>query len=234
MVSILTEEEDSLVFSLAGDTANTWIGGHDRDTENVFAWSDGTAWDETYTNWKADQPNNGGTGQHCLSKRSDERWDDIVCSKTQQFVCERPDSDQTPRPDNGACSCEAAWTGSLDSGKCYQRGAAQADYDTAKAACEAESAQLASVTSNLENAVVLSVLTAGNNLNNGWLGATDTQTVGQWEWEDGTAWDFTNWWPDSNQGTAGGDTQNCLQLRRVDSLWDDSQCSKSRSFVCKK
>ena len=132
LVSILTEEEDNLVFSLAGDTVNTWIGGHDRDTENVFAWSDGTAWDETFTNWKSDQPNNGGTGQHCVSKRSDQTWDDILCSKTQQFVCEKPDSDQSQRPDNGACSCETDWTASLDSGRCYKRGAAQADYDTAK------------------------------------------------------------------------------------------------------
>ena len=227
--------ENTVVLSVltAGDNLNNgWLGATDSKAVGQWEWEDGTAWD--FTNWKTGQPNNGGTGQHCVSKRSDETWDDILCSKDQQFVCEKPDSDQAQRADNGACSCEADWSGSLDSGKCYKRGDGQADYDTAKAACEAESAQLASVTSNLENAVVLSVLTAGDNLNNGWLEATDTETDGQWKWEDGTAWDFTAWWPDSNQGTQGGTNQNCLQLRRVDSLWDDSQCSKSRSYVCKK
>ena len=161
-------------------------------------------------------------------------WDDVACESDRQFVCEKPDNDQTQPAANGACSCETDWTGSLDTGKCYKRGTQDKSYDAAKADCEAESANLASVTSNLENELVLSVLTAGDNLNNGWLGATDHDTVGDWKWDDGTAWDFTNWWPDSNDGTTGGDTQNCLQLRRTDSLWDDFKCSTSRWFVCKK
>ena len=34
-------------------------GAHDIGAENTFEWSDGTAW--SYTNWRENHPNNGGT-----------------------------------------------------------------------------------------------------------------------------------------------------------------------------
>ena len=49
------------------------------------------------------------------------------------------------------------------------------NYTEARTACQADSANLASVTSETENLVVHSVLAADGNNNNGWLGATDTQ-----------------------------------------------------------
>ena len=96
------------------------------------------------------------------------------------------------------------------------------------------SSNLASVTSETENLVVLSVLTADCNTNNGWLGGTDTAVDGTWSWEDGTTWDYENWWVSSTLGTAGGTTQNCIQLRRLDNTWDDANCSAEKWFVCKK
>ena len=79
LVSITSAEENTLVNDTAGDTENTWIGGvvryyidnvhgnhsnifsgaHDIGAENTFEWSDGTAW--SYTNWRENHPNNGGT-----------------------------------------------------------------------------------------------------------------------------------------------------------------------------
>ena len=46
----------------------------------------------------------------------------------------------------------------------------------AQTACSAVSGKVASVHSELENSLVLSLLTAGDNLSNGWLGATDSLT----------------------------------------------------------
>ena len=60
------------------------------------------------------------------------------------------------------------------------------------------------------------------------------QTDGTWVWDDGTAWDYHNWWETSAMGTTGGTVQNCLQLRRVDLTWDDIKCSAQKWFVCKK
>ena len=48
-------------------------------------------------------------------------WDDVGCSTTRQYVCEKPDSDQLPLGTNAACSCESGWTANLDLESCYKR-----------------------------------------------------------------------------------------------------------------
>ena len=116
----------------------------------------------------------------------------------------------------------------------YKRGEAVANYSTARTACEAESSNLASVSSETENLVVHSVLTADGNNNNGWLGATDTEKDGTWVWDDGSVWDYQNWFEKAALGTAGGTVQNCVQIRRIDYTWDDIKCSAEKWFVCKK
>ena len=74
LASITSEEENSLIFGLAGVTENTWIGdkqhddtslklcsgAHDAVTEGTFTWSDDTAWSASFTKWKSNAPNNGG------------------------------------------------------------------------------------------------------------------------------------------------------------------------------
>ena len=57
---------------------------------------------------------------------------------------------------------------------------------------------------------------------------------GTWVWDDGSSWDYTAWWSSAASGTAGGTTQNCLQLRRTDGTWDDTKCSAQKWFVCSK
>jgi len=76
---------------------------------------------------------------------------------------------------------------------------------------------------------------ADSNNNNGWLGGSDASTEGTWTWNDGTAFSYTNWWTGGGGQPAGGEVQNCMQMRWVDGLWDDVSCSGSKEFfVCKK
>ena len=212
----------------------SWIGGNDLLVEGNYSWTDGTAW--SYTNWRFNAPNNGNgnSEQDCVVVRTDGEWDDVACHTARNFVCQKPAAGQSGLSANTACDCQAGWTASFDTGFCYKRGEAKADYDTAKAACEADSSDLASVTSETENLVVHSVLTADGNNNNGWLGATDTTTDGTWVWDDTSTWSYENWWTTSALGTAGGTVQNCVQMRWSDTTWDDIKCTASKWFVCKK
>ena len=157
LVSIGSAEENTQVSSLAGSTAKTWTGGNDLQTEGTYVWTDGTSF--SYTNWKASpqQPNNGGTdgNQDCISMDTDGVWDDVSCSSTRQYICEKPDSDQTALTTPSICtSCDSTWTKDFDLSKCYKRVAVAAPgiaHDAAQQACVALSANLASVTSAYEN-----------------------------------------------------------------------------------
>ena len=73
---------------------------------------------------------------------------------------------------------------------------------------------------------------------------------GTWTWPDGSSFSWTNWWTgecwllvgissccDTGGGgqPAGGDVQNCLQMRWKDAMWDDVSCNGAKEyFVCKK
>ena len=48
-------------------------------------------------------------------------WDDVVCGSSRQFICEKPDSDQSSVTPSPACSCGSDWEVDLDLDKCYKR-----------------------------------------------------------------------------------------------------------------
>ena len=173
LATVDSAELNTFLTSSVQDKA--WIGGNDLLQEGSFSWADGTAW--SYNNWRSNAPNNGNANseQDCVVLRTDGEWDDVSCDTTRNFVCQKPAAGQPSLVTNKACSCEAGWTASYDTGFCYKRGDAPVNYTEARTACQADSANLASVTSETENLVVHSVLTADGNNNNGWLGATDTQ-----------------------------------------------------------
>ena len=70
-----------------------WIGFNDILTEGTFAWADGAP--VSFTNFRNNQPNNAGMGQHCVWIRSATgadpgTWDDIVCNRMEAFACQKP------------------------------------------------------------------------------------------------------------------------------------------------
>ena len=233
LASITTAEEQAVAKSMI--TENTWIGATDVETEDTFVWSDGTTFVKSdYTSfWSSGQPNNAGdtSNQDCVSLKSDGLWDDVACSTTRQYLCEKPDKTGTALSSNTACSCATGWSGLIETGKCYKKFSTPlASFELSRAACQAESADLASVGSAAEQAFVWSIL--GTSSPNGWIGGEDKTTEGTFVWTDGTSFSFTNW-KDGQPG--GGDVQNCLQMRFTDGLWDDIKCSKTTNvYICKK
>ena len=82
-----TAAVDTFAISFVG-ARTVFIGGSDRTTEGAFVWDDNTAF--AYTNWGANEPNNGDNGvtyvENCVviaGLKVEQKWDDRPCDATQ-------------------------------------------------------------------------------------------------------------------------------------------------------
>ncbi|XP_068128505.1 C-type lectin domain family 10 member A-like [Hyperolius riggenbachi] len=69
-----------------------WIGLTDQD--GAWKWVDGTSYDSSPKFWRPGQPDNWkdhglGGGEDCAEMRSGTGWNDLHCSESQQYVCEK-------------------------------------------------------------------------------------------------------------------------------------------------
>ncbi|XP_026209210.1 ladderlectin-like [Anabas testudineus] len=77
----------SMILKLTHAYPLTWIGGSDAQQEGTWFWSDGTAFRLQY--WAPGQPNNLGSGQHCLLMNFGDlkKFEDHHCSYRKASVC---------------------------------------------------------------------------------------------------------------------------------------------------
>ncbi|XP_060571585.1 macrophage mannose receptor 1-like, partial [Ruditapes philippinarum] len=119
-------------------TQEAWIGLGDGETENIFKW-EGSQQRVTYTNWRPNEPNNGGFNEDCVEMTVTEKWNDVFCNRKNSYFCER----------SLTKSCPSGW--SLSSGRCYIFKNAKVDWSTAKRNCALEGGTLAQVDSKAVN-----------------------------------------------------------------------------------
>ena len=65
LASIHSAEENEIIKNMIGGYGNgrAHIGINDKQTEDTWTWSDGTA--VGYTNWYPNEPNDAGAGEDC-------------------------------------------------------------------------------------------------------------------------------------------------------------------------
>ncbi len=81
------DEQDALYSVVAPYNTVFWIGFNDLEVEGDWVWADGSP--VTYTNWRANEPNNGGPyGEQCAEIEPAGQWDDQSCSDLQPWVCQ--------------------------------------------------------------------------------------------------------------------------------------------------
>ncbi|XP_052090448.1 neurocan core protein-like [Mytilus californianus] len=92
----LAEPDTSVEISFLRNKANEFggtffIGGTDSLSEGSFKWVSSQT-SITITDWYTGEPNNGGGEQDCvcIAYYHSYRWDDIDCSKTERYICEKP------------------------------------------------------------------------------------------------------------------------------------------------
>ncbi|XP_002735503.1 uncharacterized protein LOC100369035 [Saccoglossus kowalevskii] len=142
-------------------------------------------------------------------------------------------------PNGDTCNCEFPDT--VCSGcHFYEVHMDKANWETAKANCEANNGRLAKLnTKAIWNLVRRFIMDNGysNVLKGFWFGLDDIITEGQFVWSDGTPLlpgDFTKWarnQPSSKPLKAA--VQDCVQMwDRRGLKWDDDKCVKEKGYIC--
>ncbi|XP_039667434.1 macrophage mannose receptor 1-like [Perca fluviatilis] len=75
-----------------------WIGLQDNTPNIVWHWSlPGVKFNETESKWSQGEPNNLGKQENCVMKMKNDKWNDISCSNSYNFICYDEDkkSDKT-------------------------------------------------------------------------------------------------------------------------------------------
>ena len=96
LASIESQCEQDTVFEVANKAA-VWIGGNDKDSEGIFVWPSGAEFYKTsgavtgvFTKLSSAFNSASQSTQHCVQLQENSgEWDDIVCSKTLNYVCEK-------------------------------------------------------------------------------------------------------------------------------------------------
>ncbi len=102
----------------------------------------------------------------------------------------------------------------------YYRFDTAVTWEEARSACEELGGTLASVTSWTEKCVIETLIDGGS-LSDYWIGGTDSEKEGKWEWLDGEAFEYTAWQygqPDNYR-----ETEHYIQIGKYSSgEWNDA------------
>lgn len=112
------------------------------------------------------------------------------------------------------------------------------DWDTAKENCREAGGKLVKIESEDENQFIKTeYLNAGGRY---WIGLSDLDHNGQWEWTDGTGLTgYTNW---SIGQPKNNNNQQCITILKgkymnfdwFDGEWNDYFCRKELGYICEK
>jgi len=131
---------------------------------------------------------------------------------------------------SSAC-CPSYWTQYASS--CYRYVTHERKWQDAESACKGlnPSAHLASINSNEENSFLHAMFMemGGNKHNDYWVGGNDRNSEGNFRWSDGSLVLFQKWRGGEPNGGTG---ENCIEVKKEDSGWNDKGCDNSRSYIC--
>jgi len=247
------------------NNAAAWIGGNDKTLEGTFVWPSGIEFYKnnakvsgTYSKLSTTAFNtNSQDTQDCVTlKDTTGELDDILCSKAQDYICEKAAyaGAATFMPTTvpvAACSgtCAAGWT-PIDC-NCYKFQATAKTWQLATDDCTligttlSKTARLVSLTSRTLEIQLLSL--SGDS--EFWTGGNDKTVQKTFVWDldgtvfhkDGNNMAYHNWWSTAvvaqPNHVAG---QDCIKLKvkiknsAVEKFgWDDISCDASTlNYIC--
>ncbi len=135
-------------------------------------------------------------------------------------TCDGEDDDCDGTVDDGAgCPCNAA---TFD-GTGYLFCTTARTWDYADRLYQGYGYLLVSVSDSAEQAWLTSTAASYSSSKSWWIGANDKSSEGNWRWDSGESWSYSNW--SSGQPDNGSGTEDCGNMAGYGSgLWNDEQC----------
>ncbi|NWW84548.1 CL17A protein, partial [Rhynochetos jubatus] len=88
LATVDTEQENKFLSNHIMEMRVFWLGLTDVHKEGDWQWVDGRSVSLSF--WNSGEPNNVGEhGEHCSTIYSNGRWNDVVCSSPEAWICER-------------------------------------------------------------------------------------------------------------------------------------------------
>eukprot|EP00054_Salpingoeca_dolichothecata_P026103 m.185314 g.185314 ORF g.185314 m.185314 type:complete len:2533 (+) comp25562_c0_seq5:1791-9389(+) len=193
--------EEQLKTVTAKISSPVWIGLQDQDFDETWTWADGEA--APYIPWLTNEPN-GGAGELCAALVSSGNYIDVPCGFTYSIVCSYTSAPRT-----------------------YKLFGSPQSFDEADDFCVGDGGRLATIRTAGELHRVLFWRDAEAWQGNVWIGYTDQQQDGSFEWLDGSQTDFIPW--EDTEPDGSGD---CAVLDLASEEYEDFLCATSLPFLC--
>lgn len=132
----------------------------------------------------------------------------------------------------------------FDPNTCYLFSSNATDYYSAADYCEDAGGHLSSVHSAFENSFFHGAASSSG-ADSFWIGASNNNFNGSWNWEDKTPFDWNDWGAGNalkfifakahNEflGQPNGTAGLCLYVRNHDGYWYGDACNQAKPFICK-
>ncbi|XP_055969221.1 CD209 antigen-like protein 2 [Sorex fumeus] len=119
------------------------------------------------------------------------------------------------------------WGWEFFQGSCYWFSKSQSNWKTSESACQSMNSHLVIVNSASEEKFLQTWEVRHGQRT--WIGLSDLQNEGSWQWVDGTPLELSFWKP--GEPNNDGD-EDCVEL--YNDGWNDDKCSKEKVWICEK
>ncbi|KAE8619751.1 hypothetical protein XENTR_v10009960 [Xenopus tropicalis] len=171
---------------------------------------------------------------HDISTRTETEWANITLNmeKLQDEVAEltKKMREQKTLPTS---SCDNDWH--LLGESCYYFSVTSSDWFKARAFCKTKESDLVVISTAFEQTAINNIIKAkGLELTRFWIGLTDMNSEGTWEWLDGTNYNTAfKFWRAGEPNDAGGN-EDCAHIR-TNGEWNDVHCTYAEcNAICEK